>query len=206
MSRFGKGLSIVASLICVLTTGCELNPTDASPVSASAPVTPPDTSGAFARSTGPGLTEGDQQALLTFTIETAKTKCGKDGGGTGGGEEGEEESDGRDYIKIGGQIVGLDPSEPLIVAVSGVPPIFGLGPLASPVTIPAGTKGPFPLNAGTIKVSLPKSGTGNFHINVDGVGLNDCSGLEMTADLILTLNGVSQSITLRRKTESKFGL
>jgi len=196
MSSFGRRLSIAASLVTVLATGCDSNPTNPSPTSASASLVNGDASGALRPLSTPGLTEA-----LTFTIERAKTKCGKPGEAD---EDGEDGGEGKDYIRIGGRIQGLDPSAPLMVMITGNPAIFG--PVDA--TIPGGTKGPVDLPAfpgGTIKVTLPKNGAGNFHINVDAVGLNKCDGPETTAQLRLTLNGVTESINLKRKTESKFG-
>jgi len=205
MNSFGRRLSIVGSLVTVLTTGCDSDPTSPSLTGASADL---GTGGSSAALTTPsmwGLSDAENQELLAFTIERAKTKCGKQGESDDDGEEdGEGDGEGKDYIRIGGHIEGLDPSAPLTVVITGDPAIFG----PVDVTIPGGTKGPVDLPGfpgGTIKVTLPKNGTGNFHINVDAEGLNNCDDPAATAQLILTLNGVTGTITLKRKTDSKFG-
>lgn len=59
---------------------------------------------------------------------------------------------------------------------------------------------------GKVKATVPKDGTGNFRINVDVSGLNDCSGDETQAELTLILKDAVYTITLERKTDSKFQL
>ena len=122
---------------------------------------------------------------LIFDILTAKTKCGMDA---------------EDQIRIGGTVEGFDPSTDLTVEIDGDPPIFG--PVT--VTIPAGTKGAVAMPGGKLKAAFPNTGTGEFQITVDAIGLNDCSTGDDGADLILRLNGVEESITLQRAGDSKF--
>ena len=95
---------------------------------------------------------------------------------------------------------GFDPSTDLTMEIEAAPPIFGL----VTVTIPAGTTGPVAIPGGKLKVAFPTSGTGEFQINVDAIGLNDCSTGVDEAVLIVRLNGVEQTITLQRAGDSKF--
>jgi hypothetical protein len=199
MRSLTKGLCAAllgAALLAVLIPGCDSGPTRPSLTDgAAASLAAGDTS--VTSLPANGLAE-----MFTFTIERAKTKCGKEGEPV---EEGEVETPGKDYIKIGGRMQGFDPTLPLELRIRGVPNIFG--PVS--VTIPPGAKGPVVLPGfldGTIKASLPKKGTGNFQINVDARGLNRCDDppLIMSAELFLTLNGVTESITVRRSSESKF--
>lgn len=132
---------------------------------------------------------------LTFTIANAKTKCG---------------ASAMDYIRIGGEVEHFSPSRDLTVSISGDPAIFG----PVDVTIPSSAfvvqngkaEATVPLPEGQVHVSFPESGIGSFQINVDAFGLNACPDNFDPADLILRLDGAEESITLKRKTDSKFGL
>ena len=81
-----------------------------------------------------------------------------------------------------------------------VPAIFG--PVT--VTIPSGSRGPVEIPGGKLKAAFPDGGTGEFQMNVDAIDLNECTGDETGVVLVIRLNGVEDTITLERETDSKF--
>ena len=194
MTTFVRKLSLVGALVTValFMTACDSNPTHPSPGSAS--VAPPigDTSGQLTQLSAHELTH-EEEGGLTLTIDKAKTKCGIEGD---------------DYIRIGGKIEGLDPSTTVTVEIWSEPPLtFRL----EPVEIPAGTRGPvdIPISSmqeGMVKLKLPEGGAGEFHLNVDGSGLNICKEGVPEATLYLSFDGRAHvaSILMTRKTDSKF--